>query len=248
MRAKLPIAVLAGLLLAVPGFAQSTPATTPDPGTTGQVQSTPDPGTSGQTTAPPATPVADERDLDNMPNEFVISGFVGGSFARSALNTSVDFGGTFDYLHSGAFGAEFLAGFAPKFKLDRLAGAESDVNNYMANVIAAVPVGYFHAVRPFVSAGVGAITLSQNNNSNQSPIVQATANLFQPSETHFGGNIGGGIMAFTGAYGIRADVRYFSALGHKNASSPSTAVPGTLLSVLDDVSFWRANVGFAFRF
>ncbi len=228
MRAKVPIAVAAMLLLAAPLLAQTTTTTT-----------------TTETTA--VTTDTHDYDYDNMPNEFIVSGFVGGSFARNSLNTSVDFGGAFDYLHNGAFGVEFLAGFAPRFKLDRLAGTDSDVNNYMANVIAAVPVGEFKAVRPFVSAGIGALTLSQNtNNPNNNGIVNTTAALFQPSETHFGGNIGGGIMAFTGAFGVRADVRYFSALGHKNANN--LAAPGSLASVLDNVSFWRANVGFAFRF
>lgn len=234
MRVTLSIAMLASLLVAAPGFAQTTTTTTTDPG-------------SGQTTVTQTTPAPDtERDFDNLPNEFIVAGFVGGSFARNALQTTVDFGGSLDYLHNGAFGVEFMAGFAPKFKLDRLAGLDSDVNNYMANVVASVPVGTFHAVRPFVSGGIGAITLSQNTgSSNNNAIVSATAALFQASETHFGGNIGAGIMGFTGAYGIRADVRYFSALGHKNATSTAT---GTLLSVLDDVSFWRANIGIAFRF
>ncbi len=236
MKMRVPIAVLAGLLLAVPGFAQTTTTTDPEAGQPVVTQTTPAPS--------PDT----DRDLNNLPNEFIIGGFVGGSFARSSLQTSVDFGANFDYLHNGAFGFEFLAGFAPRFKLDKLAGLDSDVNNYMFNVIGAVPVGEFHAVRPFVSAGVGAITLSQGTTTSNNGVVNATAALFQPSETHFGGDIGGGIMAFTGAYGIRADVRYFSSLGHKNASSPALATPGTLLSVLDSTSFWRANVGFSFRF
>ena len=235
MRVKLPIALLAGLLLAAPGYAQTT-TTTPDPG--------------AQPTPPPATATTPDtaRDYDNLPNEFIVAGFVGGSFARSAVQTSVDFGAALDYLHNGAFGVEGLVGFAPRFKLDRLGGTDSDLNNYMANVIAAVPVGAFHAVRPFVSAGVGALTLSQGTNTSSSTVVNTTAALFQPSETHFGGNIGAGIMAFTGAYGIRADVRYFSALGHKDSNTPAVAVPGSLLSPLDRASFWRANVGFAFRF
>ncbi len=242
MRARLPLAVLAGLLLvAAPAFAQTTP-TDPDASTPAVAQ--PAPATQP---APQATVDTDE-DLNSLPNEFIVGGFVGGSFARSALNTSVDFGANFDYLHNGAFGAEFLAGFAPRFKLDKLAGADSDVNNYMFNVIAAVPVGEFHAVRPFISAGVGALTLSQNTNTSNNGVVNATSALFQPSETHFGGDIGGGLMAFTGAVGIRAEVRYFSSLGHKNANGPAGAVPGSLLSVLDNTSFWRANVGIAFRF
>lgn len=233
MRVQIGLALLSSLLLAVPALAQTTTTTT-----------------TTQTTAVQASPPPDmESDYDNMPNEFIVAGFVGGSFARSSLQTSVDFGGSFDYLHNGAFGAEFLAGFAPRFKLDRLAGTDSDVNNYMANIIAAVPVGEFKAVRPFVSAGVGAITLSQNTNTSNSTVVNTTAALFTPSETHFGGNIGAGIMAFTGAFGVRADVRYFSALGHKNANNQSVSLPGASpASVLDDVSFWRANVGFAFRF
>lgn len=254
MKVKLSMALLAGVLIAAPGFAQTT-TTTPDPRTSGQTATMPDPGAPGQTTTQPApaTPDTDrDRDLDELTNEYIISGFVGGSFAGDALKTTVDFGAAFDYLYRGAFGAEFLAGFAPKFQLDQLGGAESDVNNYMANVVAAIPVGSYNAVRPFVSGGVGALTLSQNNNNNNTgvggAVVNATSALFQPSETHFGGNIGAGIMGFSGGFGIRADVRYFSALGHKNANSPGVAVPGTLLSVLDDVSFWRANVGVAFRF
>jgi hypothetical protein len=233
MKVKLPLVVLAGLLVAAPAFAQTTTTTT----TT----------TTDETTAQPA-PADTDRDLDQLSNEFILSGFVGGSFARNALQTSVDFGGAFDYLHNGAFGAEFLAGFAPRFKLDRLGGNNSDVNNYMANVIAAIPIGSYQAVRPFISGGVGAITLSQNTTTSNNAVVNATSALFQPSETHFGGNIGAGIMGFTGAFGIRADVRYFSSLGHKDANQPSVAQPGTLRSVLDNVSFWRANVGLAFRF
>ncbi len=253
MKVKLPLGLLAGLLLAVPAFAQTTTPTQADPGATGQTMTQPDPGATGQTTTQPApATVDDERDRDELSNEAILAGFVGGSFARSALQTSVDFGGAFDYLYKGAFGAEFLAGFAPRFKLDRLGGGNSDLNNYMANVIAAVPVGSFHAFRPFVSGGIGALTLSQSSNNNNTgvggAVVNATSALFQPSETHFGGNIGAGIMGFTGAFGVRADVRYFSALGHKTANSAAGAQPGSLLSVLDDVSFWRANIGLAFRF
>ncbi len=237
MRVRVPVmAALGALLLATPAFAQTTTTTGPNTGQPVADQ------------APPPPPDND-RDLNSLPNEFIIGGFVGGSFARNALRTAVDFGANLDYLHNGAFGFEFLAGFAPKFKLDRLAGTDSDLNSYMFNVVAAVPVGEFHAVRPFVSGGIGALTLSQNtNNPNNNTVVNTTAALFQPSETHFGGDIGGGLMAFTGAVGIRADVRYFSSLGHKNANSLSGALPGTLLSVLDDTSFWCANVGLAFRF
>jgi len=240
MKVTLPIAMLTVLLLAAPGFAQTTTTTTTTTtdSATGQPVVTP----------PPPLPPDTDRDGDNLPNEFIIGGFVGGSFARNALQTAVDFGANFDYLHNGAFGVEFLAGFAPKFKLDRLAGTDSDLNNYVFNVIAAVPVGEFHAVRPFLSGGIGALTLSQGTTTSTSTVVNTTAALFQPSETHFGGDIGGGLMAFTGAVGIRADVRYFSSIGHKNANQPSGAVPGTLLSVLDNTSFWRANVGLAFRF
>ncbi len=237
MRVGLPIAILAGLLLAVPGYAHAQTTTTTT--TTQTTESTPPP--------PPATPVDTDRDLNNLPNEFIVAGFVGGSFARSAVQTSVDFGAALDYLHNGAFGIEGLVGFAPRFKLDRLGGTDSDLNNYMANVIAAVPVGAFHAVRPFISAGVGALTISQGTNTSNNGVVNTTAALFSPSETHFGGNVGGGIMAFTGAFGIRADVRYFSALGHKNTNGALVA-PGTLASPLDNASFWRANVGLAFRF
>lgn len=229
------VSVLAGLLAAVPAFAQTTTTTT-------------DPVTGQTTTVQTPAPVPDTtRDYDSMPNEFIISGFVGDSFGRNALSSNVDFGGSFDYLYKGAFGAEFLAGFAPKFKLDRIAGTDADLNNYMGNVIVSFPVGSYHAVRPFVSAGVGALTISQSTTVSSNDVVNATSALFSPSETHFGGDAGVGIMAFTGAFGIRADVRYFSAIGTK-ANGLTTGVNGGNLSLLDRASFWRANIGVAFRF
>lgn len=241
MKVTLPVLTLAALLTAaLPARAQTTTTTT-NP-VTGQT-------TIQTTTPPPPTVVRDEKDLNDLPNEFIVSGFVGGNFGRNTLDSSVDFGGAFDYLHSGAFGFEFLAGFAPKFKLDRLVGADADVNNYMANVIAAVPVGTFRAIRPFVSGGIGAITISQNSDITDNAVVNGANAVFSPNETHFGGNIGAGLMAFTGAFGIRGDVRYFSSIGTKNSTVPATTgVNGSSQSLLDNVSFWRANVGLAFRF
>ncbi len=233
MRATVPVILFTCLLLAAPVFAQ----TAPDPDPAGQVM-TPPP--SGQTTTTTTTTTTTSgRDYDTLPNEFIVSGFVGGNFARSAVQSSVDFGGNLAYLHNSTFGAEFLAGFSPKFKLDRLAGGDADINNYMVNAIAAVPMGSFHAVRPFVSAGLGAITMKVNNVGNTNNAV------FSPDETHFGGDVGVGLMAFTGGWGVRGDVRYFSALGTRGLITVN-GVPDTP-STLDKASFWRANIGIAYR-
>ena len=133
----LALAVLA-LFTAAPAFAQTTTTTT----------------TITTTTYEP-----------EHPSQWVASGFVGSSFGVSAQSATADFGGTLSYLHHGAVGVEFLAGFAPELKINRVGGLNSDVNNYMGNIIAAVPIGFLSTVHPYVSGGLGVMTLSLNTNS-----------------------------------------------------------------------------------
>ena len=156
-------------------------------------------------------------------------------------------------------------------------GVQPDVNSYMANAVWAKALGEEGRFQPFVSGGVGAISLRSGLGVSNAVI--------SPNDTRFGGDIGGGLMAFSGIWGIKADVRYLRASGTYNSgaaySTPTqpapTPAPGpygttsttgagttvvtpassatTPLSVatslagtaLSGLHFWRANIGLALR-
>jgi hypothetical protein len=236
-------------------------------GTTGTASGTT--GTTGTTTTgqePALAPDTDESMAYN--NEWIASGFVGGNFGQNSLSSSVDFGGTLAYLYRGVVGAEFLAGFSPRFNFDRLVTGSADVNNYMANAIVAIPVGTLGSFRPFISGGVGAVTMSLNTNAvysfgpggvNAFTSAGSNNSVFDPNASHFAADIGGGVMAFAGRWGVRGDIRYFSAVGTSNSTTVINAAgqpvnSGNLSAttfkdsaLLNDVKFWRANIGVAFR-
>jgi len=175
---------------------------------------------------------------------------------------SADFGASLGYLWRNIAGAEFVASFTPNFQMQNTLapiGSEPNVNSYMANAIGAVPLGGDGQWAPYVSGGFGAITLrgvngDSNTSSNNGNALSnaaadtgdAVANALNPDETRAGGNIGVGLMAFLGNVGVRGDVRYFRAFENdNNSSSGSTSTSGT--EFLPGLTFWRANVGVAFR-
>jgi hypothetical protein len=111
------------------------------------------------------------------------------------------------------------------------ATVDTQINNYMANLIAAVPIGAEAQWQPFVSGGVGALTLRTGDE------IEAALGIGDAEETELGGNVGFGLMGFAGDWGFRGDVRYFSQMGE----------PETDTVLLDDVDFWRTSVGLGFR-
>jgi len=159
------------------------------------------------------------------------------------------------YLWNDWLGGEFLANFAPNFQVQSAApnafllnGTKPAINSYMANAVGAIPIGAESSWQPFVSGGLGAITLrsdlSTNNTNNQ------LADAFSADETRFAGNIGVGVLAFAGNWGIRGDVRYFRAFnnGTNTILTPGTTTgSGTTANILPGLDFWRANVGVALR-
>jgi hypothetical protein len=186
-------------------------------------------------------------------SEWIASGFVGSDFGNDSDGNSVNFGGSIGYLWNSWVGAEFLAGFAPDFRLSNthalLFGSERpEVNSYMVNVMGAAPAGIEGHVQPFASAGVGAITLGSNQLNNLTGDTNnAVTNTVQPDDTRFGGNIGGGVMVFGGNWGVRGDVRYFRAFSDNNITSTGNAQQDALNTVLPGLNFWRANIGLALR-
>src|SRR5262249_38522982 len=123
--------------------------------------------------------------------------------------SSTEVGGSVGYLWKNKFGAELDTGFTPSFELQSNffgLGIKPQINTYMANVIAAAPLGAEAAWQPYISGGGGAISLLSGDEGE-------AANFLNPNGTKFGGNVGGGVMAFAGKVGFKADVRYYRAAG-----------------------------------
>jgi hypothetical protein len=134
------------------------------------------------------------------------------------------------WLWRSAVGAEFIAGFSPNFSLASDVD-DTMINSYMFNAIAAAPLGLDQRWQPFVSGGVGALTLRTGDDT------EAALGIGEVDETDLGGNVGFGIMAFGDQWGFRGEGRYFTQLGD----------PDTDSVFLNDLNFWRANAGVAYR-
>src|SRR5215510_5240655 len=68
----------------------------------------------------PAQPTSSRFDLDDSTSQWTASGFVGSNFGARADSASVDFGGQLAFLWRGAIGGEFLADFAPHFRINNV--------------------------------------------------------------------------------------------------------------------------------
>ena len=77
-------------------------------------------------------------------------------------STSVNFGGQVAYLGRGVIGGEFLADFSPGLGTfnNVLFEQSPNVNSYMFNLIAVAPFGHAHSYDPYISGGIGAVTLN----------------------------------------------------------------------------------------
>jgi hypothetical protein len=198
-------------------------------------------------------------------NHWFASGFIGSNFSASsdratlANNANIDnnsssnleFGGQIGYMWNRAIGVEFLADITPTFGFDNVvesanignAGLVDDprLNTYMVNAIASIPIaaGRF---QPYVSGGFGGVSVVADVLDN---VLDPTGSSSRASLTRMGADVGGGFFAFAGNVGIRGDVRYFHAsTNNQTATLPADQLTENLLSGL---SFWRANVGIAFR-
>src|SRR5262252_10376190 len=167
-----------------------------------QSQTTPPPPVPAAAPPPPAQspPPSQPNGNESNPSYWTASGFVGSNFGAGADSASVDFGGQLAYLYRGAVGAEFLADFAPHFRINNALLADNpNVNSYMLNVIGAVPIGSEARVQPYVSGGLGGIQLRSDMFTIASTVPGTTT---EANQTKFGGNIGAGVMAFAGNVGI----------------------------------------------
>jgi opacity protein-like surface antigen len=199
-------------------------------------------------TPPPAPPQKERASLNDPNNSYwTAAGFLGSSFGAGADESSVEFGGQLAYLYRGVIGGEVLADFAPHFRVNNaLLAGNPMVNAYMANVIAAVPIGSEARVQPYVSGGLGRVQLSSSD--IRTPLLPTSDVTTSSSQTKFGGNIGAGVMGFAGNVGIRADVRYFTVFSNDISTDPNIAAADVFArNLLSGLDFWRANFGIAVR-
>ena len=227
---------------------------------------------SGQQNAanPQANQAVANTSYDN-PRGWMASGFIGTNFGsgRSTsvdlssiedLNTnnstSVNFGGQVGYLARGVIGVEFLADFSPGLGIfdNALFQQSPDVNSYMFNLIAAAPFGQAQSVDPYVSGGIGAVSLHSDIftlDPTRTPNINAIATE-RVSGSRFGWNLGGGIMAWSErSWGFRGDLRYYKTGTNDTGDvlDLNNIGDGTVFTdlALSGISFWKVNAGVAFR-
>ena len=184
------------------------------------------------------------------PGGWFASAFVGSDFGQSADESSVDFGGALGYT-SGWFGAEFLAGFTPNFQIrNQFFVDEPQVNSYMFNLMAGVPMGSAKNFQPFVSGGIGALTLRSDDLSGE-------------GQQRFQRELRVGRHAVRREHRVRRH-GVCPERGHPRGRALLQGVrrqrarrrpeprPGTFednspINILPGLDFWRANIGLAFR-
>lgn len=186
---------------------------------------------------------------------WMASGFVGGQFGTNVdepenteAGDSLSWGGQVSYAWR-YLGAEALFDFAPNVRIANANVAFDDdphVNSYMANAIGLLPLraGDF---TPYLSGGLGAIQM----HADIFPFPLLSSTVEATNETRFGGNLGFGLMAFTGRFGFRTDVRYYKA---STAFEPTEAddladslAEARTERLLSGLQYWRANFGLALR-
>jgi Outer membrane protein beta-barrel domain len=220
----------------------------------------------------PPTPVNQavaSTSSDNL-RSWMVSGFIGTNFGSSrntnrveldALEnidsgtTSANFGGQVAYLGRGVIGGEFLADFSPRLNTFNNVLFENapNVNSYMFNLIAVAPFGHAHSYDPYLSGGIGVVTLNSTIftvDPTLAPNISAIGTE-TVSGSRFGWDLGGGVMAWSEKnWGFRGDVRYYrTGSNNTDVLDLNNIGDGSVFSrvELSGISFWKANAGLAFR-
>jgi hypothetical protein len=263
---KLASIVIAAVLvvgLSASAFAQS-----------GSGQSTAATATAASATANQVNPA---QTADN-PRGWMASAFIGSNFGASRENridlsaienldlnsdTSFNWGGQVGYLGRGVIGGEFLMDFSPGLSTfnNALFVEPPDVSSYMFNLIAAAPFGQASRVDPYISGGIGAVSISSTiyalnpvaTQFRNNPNAIATIDQVDVSSSRFGWNLGGGFMAWSEKnWGFRGDVRYYATTSNNNDLTDfdlDNIGDGSNFSRVElaGISFWKVNAGLSFR-
>ncbi|HMJ87395.1 MAG TPA: hypothetical protein VK504_29665 [Vicinamibacterales bacterium] len=185
----------------------------------------------------------------NVGNYFSASGGFENEFLDDRINRSVAFGGQVAYLWRSNVGAEFLADFAPTFKIPSLVISDHpNLSAYMFNAIYGFRVGAMRQFRPYISGGIGAINMNADLLTIDTNLIQST---ISASQSRFGGNIGVGGLGYFGHVGVRADIRWFKA--NRDDTLLGLNLEDSLLDdanrlvELSGIKYWRSSLGVAFR-
>ncbi len=149
--------------------------------------------------------------------------FGGSTFGGDSKSGTGTFGVALAGSAAGVLGVELdLATTANPFG-DETAVSDSSVTTIMGNLV----IGIGGPVRPYATGGVGVIRSSVDGL------------LGSASSNDFGMNFGGGVTGFFSDHvGLRGDVRFFRSVGDT----------GDLVDInIDNVDFWRATIGAAFK-
>jgi len=206
---------------------------------------------------PPPPPPAPLAPAPAPPGEYfgwTATGFIGSYFDTGGqagaenANASLTYGGEVSKFW-GHVGAEFLADFAPTYKANTAFLSEHpEVNTYMGNVIAIWSPRFQQWVQPYGSGGVGAIQMHTSvlaTAARTFPVSNADVKVWS---SRFGWNLGGGVFAFAGrSVGLRLDARYFSGTNSSDLTTENTPAIRITEELTSGISFWRANIGVAFR-
>ena len=205
---------------------------------------------SAQTTSPaPSIATTQATNVGTTVSHWLASGFVGGGFGTKGdssnidtnANGSVAYGGQVGYLWHGIVGPEFLVEWAPNFNgFDTvLISGDTSTSSYMLNAIGAIPLGANGAYVPFVSGGFGRIRASAD-------VVGIRGNTASASNSGWGSDIGGGLMAFANnRFGVRGDLRWYH--GNTDNNLSGDAGQELLQELFSGLSYWRATGGLSFR-
>jgi hypothetical protein len=189
-------------------------------------------------------------------NPWMASAFIGSSFSTSSntleqvnsVPAGLTYGGQVGYLYHGIVGGEFLADFAPDVGFNSILfdAGQPHVNSYMINAIGAAPFGGDGQYQPYISGGFGWIGLRGDVTSL--PDDQGNTFTTSANNSRWGGNLGGGMNAYVGHWGVRGDVRWFQASGGTGFSGNDTVGENIGREFLSNLHFWRGTLGLAFRF
>jgi opacity protein-like surface antigen len=184
----------------------------------------------------------------NVGNYFEASGGALNETFDVPINKSIAFGGQIAYLWRSNLGAEFLADFAPTFKIPSLVISDHpSLSAYMFNAIYGFRIGSGGRFKPYISGGIGWINMSADLLSIDTNLIQST---ITASQSRFGGDVGVGTMGYVGRVGIRADIRWFKANNDNTLDlnvDNSRLDDANRLVELSGIKYWRSSLGVAFR-
>ncbi len=212
--------------------------------------------------APPPPPPAPAPEPAHTYTPWIVSANIGTSFGTSFgtnVNTvagtvnidsdtpsTMNYGFQVGYMWHNIWGAEFLADYAPDVGFDSLLlASQPHVNSYMANLVAALPIGDGR-FEPYISGGVGSLGIS----ADVFTLADANGNrdTISADQSRLGYDIGGGVMGFAGRrWGVRGDVRYFRGSSNDTLLDEVDRERRVTGGLLSDLSFWHGTLGLAFR-